>query len=127
MKATELRIGNLVLHDLIIKEVIAIAKDDIVVDGFGGKSDSFQPIPLTEEWLLKFGFTTDNLFAGGMIANGLHYSPRFQKNGVLISVQSDNFDSSQKFKLLHYYTNIESVHQLQNLYFALTGSELEIK
>ncbi len=73
--------------------------------------DSFEPISLTEEWLLKFGIqgwfgnnrfqiqrTTDKLFE--VIA---------WKNGI-------------SFWLCH----LEYVHQLQNLYFALTGEELNV-
>ena len=61
-------------------------------------------ISLTEEWLLKFGFEN----------NGIAFW-----NGVGLSKLSDGF----------YFmtTKIEFLHQLQTLYFALTGEELTIK
>lgn len=65
------------------------------------------PIPLTEEWLLKFGFGKENgypyKFPNGVlkIRNGVYF---FKHNDIEID--------------LHF------VHQLQNLYFALTGKEL---
>lgn len=66
MRAQELRIGNLV-ECFGIREVIAIKKNKIKVQHESNKghfiiewvpidSLSLKPIPLTEEWLLKFGF-----------------------------------------------------------------------
>ncbi len=67
------------------------------------------PIPLTEEWLLKFGFK--------------------QKNGIKCWVNEDVeicFETLANYYRLYPRTNkIKYVHQLQNLYFALTGSELQ--
>jgi hypothetical protein len=63
-------------------------------------------IPLTEEWLVNFGFeqSTESIF---------------KKNGILIisDVIFEVFLGSVIVKLQY-------VHQLQNLYFALTGEEL---
>jgi hypothetical protein len=75
-----------------------------------------QPIPLTEEWLMKFGFYKD--------INGMFLAGVFE-----LSWMEDDFIKNQ-------YTlriakgiclKIKYVHQLQNLYFALTGKELETK
>lgn len=81
--------------------------------------------PLTEEWLIKFGFedTTKKLY---------HPAPNhkaFEFNHVHIKVYNDRQHGNKTW----YYdqvlidAKIEHVHQLQNLYFALTGSELTIK
>lgn len=82
--------------------------------------DDFHPIPLTEEWLLKFGFKKMTNFK----------SPHFDKypievcfDGVKPLVTLE-FDST----VTGYYSYdcpIEFVHQLQNLFSALTGEELE--
>ena len=69
------------------------------------------PIPLTEEWLVRFGFEkcTDAYYINnvGNIFKG--------ENGYWID---DNESGTiNNIPLLH-------VHQLQNLYFALTGEEL---
>ena len=66
-----------------------------------------KPIPLTEEWLLKFGFKRfgkDTFYLGCI---KIHHRIR----GFIIAKR---------------YAQINSVHQLQNLVFALTGKELEI-
>lgn len=90
---------------------VMISADDTWYDG-----DTFYPIKLTEEWMEKFGF-----FRNG----GKYYTntdaPFFElqdhSNGKL-QILKTNFYPSQR---------IQYVHQLQNLYFALTGEELTIK
>jgi len=62
MKSTELRIGNLLnpkVNGVIIYEEIHIVEPTtlmILQGDVNGKGIGFEPIPLTEEWLLKFGF-----------------------------------------------------------------------
>jgi len=78
-----------------------------------------EPIPLTEEWLLKFGFE----IGGNHISTNLTTA---KIKGFAINTYS-NFD--EKYWWLGYYTNsvnshIKYLHQLQNLYFSLTGIEL---
>ena len=66
-----------------------------------------KPVPLTEEWLLRFGFVNDKL--------------------EYFTIEYDNHAGYGLFYRGNLLTGIEYVHQLQNLYFALTGTELEIK
>jgi len=66
-----------------------------------------QPIPLTEEWLLKFGF--DDLGTYGYGRGNFH-----------ICLHENEF----YFSINNRKVFIKHVHQLQNLYFALTGEEL---
>lgn len=79
------------------------------------KLDQYNPIPLTEEWLKKFGFEkTDNCNKDTW--------PDFKFNGIIIISNIHGhyvWDSSQKRVSIYY------VHQLQNLYFALTQNELK--
>jgi hypothetical protein len=83
-----------------------------------------RPIPLTEEWLLKFGFSTTDYKngyigidhkVGGIITDFVLTYPlvigEFQKHFIW---------EHSKFK----YKELKYVHQLQNLYFALTNEEL---
>ena len=76
------------------------------------KISVLKPIPLTEEWLFKFGF--DNKFNKGKI-NIIPKGRLGYKNGRTY------FNS---------WTILEKqpdyVHELQNLYFALTGEELTL-
>jgi hypothetical protein len=71
-----------------------------------------KPIPITEEWLLKFGFEKSGIF-----------NQLYRLNDVTLYCSE---------KEIFMYTgvndlNIKYIHQLQNLYFALTGNELKIK
>ena len=117
MKAEELRIRNYVQDE-----------DGHIVQmeltHFSGifecrlSEDDIYPIPLTEEWLLKFGFSefmspSDLRIS---ICNGVLLQFHFGVNQVECWVG----DEINKTDLIY-------VHQLQNLYFALTGEELTIK
>ena len=128
MTAAELRIGNSVFfnknHNEIgnITSIETFLTDQFKV-GFYNRidikyyCDEIKPIPITEEWLLKFGFEK-------------HHSDYYNK---IIMIKEDgeikifpsfdvNLSSAISISLF-----IKYVHQLQNLYFALTGHELTIK
>lgn len=87
-------------------------------------------IPLTEEWLLKFGFEKEpmaysrniDLFGGGkklsFSGDYLYLVDSEKKN----TTPTDIITIWNKDVIKQFY-----VHQLQNLYFALTGEELTIK
>lgn len=102
----ELRIGNLIIdeHGHIHEMSIDLFKN-IEINGWG------EFIPLTEGWLLRCGYIKSN--------------SRFTSKGTF-----DLFTYNNKyFHLVSEGVEIEirHVHQLQNLYFALTGEELNIK
>lgn len=114
MKATELRIGNYVWDDysgeMIVSEIdskgwVSLRKNLNLPEG-AFKAGTIESIPLTEEWLLKFGFES--------LLNGAGYV----KKGTEIGYNHNGF------YIITSGLKIEYVHQLQNLYFALTGTEL---
>jgi hypothetical protein len=77
------------------------------------------PIPLNEEWLLKMGFEKSNTFSP------ISYKKRRHKAAFWIR----KWKTEDYFRFDRYYSNapiVKYVHQLQNLYFALTGEELTI-
>jgi hypothetical protein len=120
MKADELRIGNYVYNGGIESSVAYLLPNDIicnVADFNGSLNGEVTPIPLTEEWLLKFGFGKDD-FCGAYV--------RYDSNRLSIThdVKNNTF-LADIVKYLRVFTRY--VHQLQNLYFALTGEELTIK
>jgi hypothetical protein len=109
MKANELRIGNYVYLGT---EVYQIKTGSEI--GYG--ENVFKPILLTEEWLLKFGFKRDGR------SLKLKNFGRFMFLEIGIS-----FYPAGNLNCLLKRDIIQRVHQLQNLYFALTGEELTIK
>lgn len=126
MKAKELRIGNLVQFEGEFHTIASIGSDETIrlrcedsthrnychgtIGCYG--MYSMDPIPLTEEWLVKFGFEgifapDKSIMVGREGADFAHNQMTFLKRDGLIK-------------------KIKYVHQLQNLYFAITGEELTI-
>ena len=138
INSNELRIGNLILlhnpkhrpnESGKICTIIKLLDDyaelrvlDYVFDDFGQFYKFLDPIRLTEEWLLKFGFKQ-----GGY--NGLFWS---KLNLEIAGADYLNMGTDEDgFHFIWYDgtmqphgVNIQSIHQLQNLWFTLTKSEL---
>ena len=129
MIAEELRIGNWI-HDpkhnkcdfqiemfMGAHDFQAVTKD--FLEDLTLKLDQCEPIPLTEEWLERLGFNGCWLETkGGDI----------DMSGVLTAKNIASIggeDSCTNGSC--YHAEINYVHQLQNLVFALTGEELTIK
>ena len=128
----ELRIGNLVFdkkrNRIVTVWGIESNHDKIVVNYANGSGvysidlKHIEPIPLTEEWLLKFGFINRGFLEDWFIKlnddtililqNHLHYYE--------VSVCNSNMKKTELNK-------IKYIHQLQNLYFALKDEELTFK
>lgn len=132
----ELRIGNKVgspKHDLSVATIQGMATNNIVMLEEVKTYDFFseiEPIPLSDEWLRKFGFTTldaeSDIVVWGMDDNS---------NGEEFSIITDGLDAPKPIVYYFEYDlgyrdvrkEIKFIHQLQNLYFALTGEELTIR
>ena len=124
MKASELRINNWyysVKFNIPVQcELTDFSQLDVMSDGAYNDppiEEMFEPIPLTEEWLLKFGFT-DNEYTFDLKAN-----KKILSFGWSSRVVSTGYRSGLSCKK---YRHVKYVHQLQNLYFALTGEERTI-
>lgn len=126
MKASELRIGNLVNGVLTQKPYIidAWALREMESGNYQNSQDTetkvFEPIPLTEEWLLKFGFEKN------LNSNNIIYYILAGKCLLEYNLTHNIADIVKKVHL-DLFIDIKYVHQLQNLYFALTGEELTFK
>jgi len=127
MKATDLRIGNLVTDEFydsfntILKvESINEFGINLIIEDDGNYPeiasrwiepeltfDKLRGIPLTEEWLLKFGLKSE--------LNGYYYIDDF-----VISLDGYVYFGIEE----KYIRSIEFVHDLQNLYYAIKGEEL---
>ena len=121
MTASELRLGNYLSPigiGISIVTFIDSEQDLIGTNNFADRGiDDFNPIPLNEEWLLKFGFITtqwDNFDS---------YRLEIGNNDYAIVIYSDGKCEVGDVII----TKINYVHQLQNLYFALLGEELTFK
>jgi len=139
MKANKLRIGNLILHhNHKIKEsfdeciVWMISEDHLRVrvndlHNEVVSADYCSGIPLTEEWLLKFGFEKTKI-AGINFRLGNFVLNKISPIGRYVFFEAEWVPEIFDFDLRsHVRSNIIYVHQLQNLYFALTNTELEVK
>jgi len=126
MEVRELRIGNWVSHwgdSCMVKEIkhentsfylyCADTLNDLV--NVGNVIDAFKPIPLTPEILEKAGFEKGIELTGSWTYYLNETEIRFNGEAIL---QVDCCD---------YGKPIKYIHQLQNLYFSLTGEELAIE
>lgn len=130
MDARELRIGNFLKHYKNIAHVTWGVIKDVELG-----ERNYEPIELTEEWLEKFGFEKDEHFD---VDKNDEWIASFE---ILLYFKEDKSINSYIFwdkrdgchlqlggeldVALRHFPNIKYVHQLQNLYFALTGKELE--
>ena len=117
MKANELRIGNWFIEKNEIKQF----------DGDFYHLLDMKPIPLTVEWLLKFGFEDVDLNMSG--SNWLVKEQKgIWRQAIRIAYNERSEEWSLTLECVSPPTlsiaTIKYVHQLQNLYFALTGKEL---
>lgn len=124
MKSTELRIKNWVLHKDVIQFVESINDTDsgmavCCLSEHDNGCQDLKPIPLTEEWLVRFGFE---------LLDGSLSRKVFEKGYLKFKVISHEYGIDFYFgNGGAYYIKPRFVHNLQNLYFALTGEELTIK
>jgi hypothetical protein len=137
MKPSNFRIGNYVtgiyededgIKSSTLCRITAIDEHGNLGDGFEFMFESIEgemhevyddsnPIPLTEEWLLRFGFF-----------QSYHKSYSLGKEQIF-NVWSKGTFTYNQIQAAWWYNGLleiqpEYVHQLQNLYFALTGTEL---
>lgn len=133
IKTSELRLGNWVFgHNpatMAYKQVGYFKVDDINeegvntyrVDGFDTESAYYEPIPLTPELLEKCGFELNKKVY------------RWHKNTITICNNEDNtgfywdLSADGGLRLATEWKDVNYLHQLQNLFFALTGEELQIE
>lgn len=122
--AKELRIGNWVrtvypinkepfqVYPMWFKQLPTDKDNNLIVH-------NWEPIPLTEQWLIDFGFEKFG-------DNSSFYLGCYEKGFIF-----DRYDSTQariwwRGRYMGICQRLEYVHQLQNLYFALTGEELQL-
>ncbi len=133
MKAEELRIGNLVNYEQTTHVLQSIDKWNarsywlkhkkkagdkkgikilMTEELYQHSIDSIKPIPLTEEWLERFGFENYSINCDNEGYN--HIDVSFHNKAI--TVYLNDYEISWVFH----------VHQLQNLFYYLCGEELKI-
>ena len=106
MKANELRIGNWVTNFFGNNVQLLLVDDE--------HATNFNPIPLTEEWLVKFGYMK------------LH-SNRYAHKDIPSMVRIVSFRDEDSFDVMddeHCITSVDYVHELQNVIHAIYKTEL---
>lgn len=116
MKANEVRIGNMIQQ---VDTAFNVNADWCDIKYLSEGKRKYVGIPLTEDWLLKFGLLPKKYWKGVYGVNG--YSLDVSSNVFQPVFMANGDDPQEMGEPLKY------VHQLQNHYFALTGQELEIK
>jgi hypothetical protein len=119
MNANELRIGDYVFFNTNKKPFQITAAGILDMSNYECKNPPFnyEPIALTEEWLVKFGFEK-------LYSSAIHTT---FSNGTILSYYVWHKSGNQYADIYGAKVRCQYVHQLQNLYFALTGLELEVK
>jgi hypothetical protein len=129
MKANELRIGNLVIYEQTTHFITLVDRlgfietrwlnQNIDESDYRCSIGAIKPIPITEEWLLKFGFKESD--EGFM-------KIKTRKKSIYLEINLRD-KRTILFSSNHYYNDIyhvKYIHQLQNLYFSLTQKELTL-
>lgn len=119
MKATELRIGNWIeikdQEDKTFAQIEGIGNLQQVA-GQLWSIEELEPIPLTEEWLERFGFISDpyhDTYIKG------YFTLNCDKTRGKLELWLNNVTG----KVLY----VKQVHKLQNLFFEIEGEELQLK
>lgn len=110
MKPEELRLGNFVWNDTLN---IAVAVTIRILNEQVYYKTRWDPVPLTEGWMTRFGF----VYEGDRVYRKGNFKLKISSMGVF------RYHITPVTNIIY----LDFVHQLQNLYFALTGEELKLK
>lgn len=120
MKSTDLRIGNNIHNGVVISldSTYATLAGHYNLSGMTSIEHSkLIPTPLTEEWFEKFGLIDKTEIQHNKYPFG-KYKDTSSFGGIAINYENNGIQIMPK-------KEIKYVHELQNLYFALTGEELK--
>ena len=129
MEIKDLRIGNFINNEF--KKTICVSFDTLQSIHYR-RNMFYTPIELTEEWLLKFGFEKVE-YSDDQHGFGNEYN--LKVNEDIFFNYSDDFSlciyrskesMENEIGIIPEWDAIKHVHQLQNLYYSLTGKEIVI-
>jgi len=113
MDAKELRLGNKFL--LPNGDIGTITYHEIRLLVIATEKPDYKPIILTEEWLLKMGFGQEGRYIFRKTNSNLSSIITVGWTGHFFTLSAD----LPSVPIIH-------VHQIQNLYYALMGEELQV-
>lgn len=134
LQSKDLRIGNLVYDpNEFIMEVVGIFDDQILLNFKGNEGDVFdfkpnelKPIPIMKEVLEKLEFEP-TVIHDFRFNNNWHSFCHPEKYFILsVNILGGIKIETDEESMINFNRHI-FLHELQNLYFALTGEELELK
>lgn len=126
IKPSDLRLGNLLWYDKgkdpnsarvvivtgIEKKEVTVSDGNLTIVLF---ADELKGVPLTPEWLERFGFVWSDKY--------YRWRKRGERGQMFGLFRPDSGDGVWTFP--KFTGELKYVHQVQNLYFALTGQELK--
>ncbi len=144
ISASELRIGNyqesgsFKVRPLGISELFTLnGKTFSKINGIGihyaeMMAQKFTPIQISEEWLNKLGFVKnaenyDFTISNGNLSDGLLkiiLMNNHDLSGFKVMIEGDN-EEIPRSEMVE-IKEIKYIHQLQNIYYAIFGEELEL-
>ena len=122
IQATEFRVGN--LFRFISTDSIERVAD---IRTAGIKTPTInnvliadcEPIPLNEDWLVKLGFTKER--------NSIDSADLFIKKDIVFVLTGEHYTVSWNSVTINLIpAKVKFVHELQNLFYCLTGTELTL-
>ncbi len=130
MKHSELRRGNYVYAGNLVKQVSRITLQTeragswpvIEIGNICHYPCDLKPVPITEDWLKRLGFTIEERWPSGF-GSYFYKSDRkvkvgmSRRFGITISLNDAKYHIDDEYM-------IDSVHELQNIYQNLTGEQL---
>ncbi|MFP3835344.1 hypothetical protein [Chryseobacterium sp. SIMBA_028] len=121
MDSKQFRIGNYINFGSTLSEITGVMAEEIMFKYNTGGEDRYallqtpgiNLIPISEEWLLKFGFLK------------VLDHPVYRLDGI--QIEFNGVDSEWAVDLFSGKTDVDYIHQLQNIFFAIKGKELTLK
>jgi len=136
IKANELRVGGVFIREIKSGKHIDYDREFILTEYwmgqlFGENMDialnDLYPIPLSEDILLRLGFVRiDHSWSLNDGSENYHYEINGNERHFLLYFNGRQFSANDGKLSSFRYENNKHLHQLQNLYFALTGTELTL-
>ena len=115
MDARELRIGNYYYEASVKNKLVELRLDSHYLIEALINEINLEPIPITKEWLVKFGFIYNVKYTQELVYEFGNMQLAYNKtDGWYLGNEETELE-------------IKSIHQLQNIYFFLYGNELKLK